>query len=184
MSRVVLPADPLIAESTALRAWRDSDAPALVRICQDPEIVRWTAVPAGYTEADAHTYLLRRHDAIVAGTAAPFAIVSGDTPAGELIGSISLVRLAWEHRRAEVGYFLSREARGAGHATRAVRLIRDWAFRSLGIERLDLYAAVENVASQRVAERSGFEREAVLRSFMREKGVQLDMVAFGLLASG
>ena len=182
MSRVVLPADPLVAETTALRAWRDSDRPALVRICQDPEIVRWTAVPANYGEADARTYLLRRHDAIVAGTAAPFAIVS----AGEeqLIGSISLVRLAWEHRRAEVGYFLAREARGAGHATRAVGLICEWALRSLDLERLDLYAATENVASQRVAERSGFTREAVLRSFMREKGVQLDMVAFGLLATG
>jgi RimJ/RimL family protein N-acetyltransferase len=182
MTRVVLPADPLVAETTALRAWRDSDAPALVRICQDPEIIRWTAVPANYGEADARTYLLRRHDAIVAATAAPFAIVSGGEE--QLIGSISLVRLTWEHRRAEVGYFLSREARGAGHATRAVALICEWAFRSLGIERLDLYAATENVASQRVAERSGFTREAVLRSFMREKGVQLDMVAFGLLATG
>jgi RimJ/RimL family protein N-acetyltransferase len=182
MSRVVLPADPLVAETTALRAWRDSDVPALVRICQDTEIVRWTAVPANYGEADARTYLLRRHDAIVTGTAAPFAIVSAGEE--ELIGSISLVRLAWEHRRAEIGYFLAREARGAGHATRAVALICDWAFRSLGIERLDLYAATENLASQRVAERSGFEREAVLRSFMREKGVQLDMVAFGLLATG
>jgi RimJ/RimL family protein N-acetyltransferase len=182
MSRVVLPAEPLVAETTALRAWRDSDLPALVRICQDPEIVRWTAVPANYGEADARNYLLRRHDAIVAGAAAPFAIVS----AGEerLVGSISLVRLAWEHRRAEVGYFLAPEARGEGHATRAVGLICEWAFRSLDIERLDLYAATENVASQRVAERSGFTREAVLRSFMREKGVQLDMVAFGLLATG
>jgi RimJ/RimL family protein N-acetyltransferase len=182
VSHVVLPADPLVAETTALRAWRDSDVPALVRVCRDPEIVRWTAVPANYSEADARTYLLRRHDAIVAGTAAPFAIVSADTKL--LIGSISLVRIASEHRRAEVGYFLSREARGAGHATRAVGLIRDWAFGTLAIERLDLYAATENVASQRVAERSGFTREAVLRSFMREKGVQLDMVAFGLLDTG
>jgi RimJ/RimL family protein N-acetyltransferase len=182
MSRVVLPADPLVAETTALRAWRDSDVPALVGICRDPEIVRWTAVPSNYSQADARTYLLRRHDAIVAGTAAPFAIVSSN--GDELIGSISLVRLAWDHRRGEVGYFLSREARGSGHATRAVRLICDWAFHSLGLERLDLYAATENIASQRVAERSGFAREGVLRSFMREKGVQLDMVAFGLLATG
>ena len=83
-----------------------------------------------------------------------------------------------------MGYFVSREARGAGHATRAVGLICEWAFSSLGIERIDLYAATENAASQRVAERLGFEREAVLRSFMRGQGVQLDMVAFALFRTG
>src|SRR5437660_5077737 len=73
MSRVVLPADPLVEAATALRAWRDSDAAALIRICQDPDIVRWTSVPPNYSESDARTYLLHRHDAILAGTAAPFA---------------------------------------------------------------------------------------------------------------
>ena len=183
MSRIALPGEPLLDAPTALRPWRDTDVPALVRICHDPDIVRWTSVPAGYAETDARTYLLRRHDAILAGTAAPFAIVSGDK-SEELVGSISLVRIAWEHRRAEVGYFLARESRRSGHATRAVELICEWGFRALGLERIDLYAATANVASQRVAERAGFEREGVLRSFMREKGVQLDMVAFGLLATG
>jgi RimJ/RimL family protein N-acetyltransferase len=180
MSRVALPGEPLLDAPTALRPWRDSDMTALVRICQDPEIVRWTAVPPAYSEADARTYLLRRHDAVLAGSAAPYAITTGE----ELIGSISLVRIVWEHRRAEVGYFLGAAARGAGHATRAVGLICRWAFSALGLERIDLYAATENQASQRVAERSGFEREAVLRSFLRGKGVQLDMVAFGLLSTG
>jgi RimJ/RimL family protein N-acetyltransferase len=177
VTRIVLPGEPLVAGPTTIRPWRDSDVLALVRICQDEEISRWTTVPANYGEADARRYLLHRHDAVLASAAAPFAIVSAE----DLIGSISLVRIAWEHRRAEVGYFLSREARGAGHATRAVALVCGWAFRSLGLERIDLLAATGNVASQRVAERCGFEREAVLRSYMRGKGVQLDMVAFGLL---
>lgn len=182
MSRIVLPGEPLLDAPTALRPWRESDLQPLIQICQDPDIVRWTAVPPAYGEADARNYLLRRHDAILSGTAAPFAIVS--VPEDQLTGSISLVRIVWEHRRAEVGYFLSAQARGAGHATRAVGLICAWGFRSLGLERIDLYAATENIASQRVAERSGFRREAVLRSFLRGKGVQLDMVAFGLLATG
>ncbi len=182
MSALSLPAEPLVEGATALRPWRKSDVRDLAQICRDDEIVRWTAVPRGYDESDARLYLLRRHDAIRAGTMAPFAIVTH--PQAELIGSISLLRIAWEHLRAEVGYFLARDARGAGHATRAVGLICEWAFDSLGIERVDLYAATGNPASQRVAERSGFTREAVLRSFMRGKGAQLDMVAFGLLGTG
>lgn len=181
MSRVVLPGEPLIDAATALRPWRDSDVGALAAACRDPAIVRWTRVPENYSEAEARVYLLQRYDAVRAGTTAPFAIVGA---AGEtLLGSISLMRLEWEHRRGEVGYWLAHEARGQGHATRAVGLICSWGFDSLGLERIDLLAATENPLSQRVAERSGFTREATLRSYMRGKDEQQDMVAFGLLVS-
>jgi RimJ/RimL family protein N-acetyltransferase len=93
------------------------------------------------------------------------------------------MRFSWRDARAEVGYWLSREARGQGHATRAVRLITAWGFRSLALQRIDLMAATENPASQRVADRCGFTREAVLRSYLQAKEGRQDMVAFGLLAS-
>ena len=116
-----------------------------------------------------------------AGLLAPFAIVSGG-PDGTLIGSISLLRFAWEHRRGEVGYWLGRGGRGAGHATRAVGLICRWGFAALALERIDLLAGAGNLASQRVAERSGFAREAMLRSYLAHADGRQDVIAFGLLA--
>ena len=92
------------------------------------------------------------------------------------------MRFSWCNARAEVGYWLAKEARGQGHVTRAVRLVTGWGFRHLGLERIDLMAATENPASQRVAERCGFTREAVLRSYLVGKDGRQDMVAFGLLA--
>jgi RimJ/RimL family protein N-acetyltransferase len=181
LSRIVLPGEPLVEGSTALRPWRDGDLSELVAACQDPEIPRWTSVPERYGEAEARAFLLQRYDAIRGGTTAPFAIVSHPR-LEELLGSISLMRVSWEHSRAEVGYWLSARARGRGHATRAVRLICRWAFAALGLERIELLAATSNPASQRVAERCGFEREAVLRSYLRGKDRRHDMVAFGLLA--
>jgi RimJ/RimL family protein N-acetyltransferase len=180
-SRIVLPAEPLRDGLTALRPWRDSDAPALVQACQDPEIVRWTRVPPRYDEAEAEAYLLARYDAIAAGASAPFAIVQATD--GPLLGSISLMRFAPAHARAEVGYWLARAARGQGHAVRAVRLICTWGFSALGLERIDLLAATGNAASQSVAQRAGFTREAVLRSYMEGTYERQDMVAYGLLAS-
>jgi RimJ/RimL family protein N-acetyltransferase len=180
MAKIVLSGEPLRDGGTALRPWRDSDIEALVTACQDPEIARWTRVPEHYREADARAFLLQRYDAIRDGTLAPFAIVAA--PEGnDLLGSISLMRLAWEHARGEVGYWLAREARGRGHTTRAVRMICTWGFESLGLERIDLLAATGNAASQRVAERAGFTREAVLRSYMRGKDGLQDMVAYALL---
>ena len=127
MARIVLPAEPLTEGPTALRAWRDSDMPAIVVACRDPEIPRWTSVPERYGETDARAFLTARHDAIAGGAAAPFAIIPAPDPS-RLLGSISLMRFDWEHRRAEVGYWLAREARGQGHVTRAVRLICSRAF--------------------------------------------------------
>ena len=181
--RIVLPGDPLIDGETALRAWRDSDLGPLVAACQDPEISRWTRVPYPYGAADARAYLLQRHDSLHAGIAAPFAIVSA-ADRDQLLGSISLMRFSWQHARAEVGYWLAKDARGQGHVTRAVRLITavgvPAAWASSGST---CWPRPATRASQRVAERCGFTREAVLRSYLPGKEGRQDMVAFGLLAS-
>ncbi len=181
MTRIVLPAEPLEAGPTALRPWRDSEIAWLVEACQDPDIPRWTAVPAPYGEPDARTFLSRRYDALHAGTEASFAIVTSEDIDHGLLGSISLMHLAWQDDSGEVGYWLARGARGHGHATRAVRRICAWGFEVLGLERIALLTATGNLPSQRVAERAGFTREAVLRSYLLSKQGRLDMVVFGLL---
>ena len=109
--RIVLPGDPLVEGDTALRPWRDTDLPELVQACRDPEIVRWTSVPAGYTEADAHNYLRQRYDAAFAGLTAPFAVVhaaealrgSGATPATGRRAAARLRRHARSGAAVEIG---------------------------------------------------------------------------------
>ena len=179
--KIVLPAEALVDGPTALRPWRDSDLAAIVAACQDPEIPRWTMVPEPYGEADAREYLRIRYEWLHGGISAPFAIVDA-ADRDRLLGSIALMNFNWGHRRGEVGYWLAREARGQGHASRAVRVICTWGFRTLLLERIGLSAAVENLASQGVAERAGFTREAIQRRYLRIKDRQMDMVTFGLLA--
>lgn len=184
MARVVLPAQPLRDGPTALRPWRDSDIPSLVLACREAEIARWTLAPERYGETDARAYMLQRMDAIHAGVAAPYAIVAPDDDR-VLLGSVSLLRLDWANARGEVGYWLAREARGQGHATRAVQLICAWGAEALGLERIVLLAATGNAPSQHVAQRSGFTREAILRSYMRGRGERHDMICYGWVpASG
>src|SRR5947209_5674846 len=172
MPRIALPAEPLRSGPTALRPWRDSDVDALVALCQDPEISRWTRVPSPYRSTDARAYLLHRYDLLHAGASAPFAIIGSG---GELAGSISLMRVDWDHRRAEVGYWLGAAARGHGHATRALRAICAWGCAELALERITLHAATGNRASQAVAERAGFTPEAVLRSYLIGRDGPFDM---------
>lgn len=102
---------------------------------------------------------------------------------GDVVGSIGVHWFDPEQRAAEVGYWVRRESRGQGVATRAARLIAVWAIESCRVARLQLRADERNVASQRVAEQAGFLREGVLRSarFNARQGRRIDFVMYSLL---
>lgn len=160
-----------------LRGWEEEDLPALVAVCQDPEIARWTRVPSPYDEAQAREFLMAKEQMVAEHGDRYFAVV--DARDHGLVGSIALRRVG--ERRAQIGYLVAAEARGRGVATRAVRLLAAWAFADGDVARLDVLTQPENVASQRVAERAGFRREAVLRSYIELNGRRHDAVVFSLL---
>lgn len=81
----------------------------------------------------------------------------------------------------QIGYWMKREARGRGVATRALRLVSEWGFEELRLARLQLITEPENLASQRVAEKAGFQREGLLRAFAEIKGRRPDFYIYSLL---
>lgn len=182
MSGLPAPAGPLADGVVALRAWRTSDVPAIAAACADPEIQRFTTVPADYSEADAREYVASREPQRRAGAALGLAIVDA-TDDRLLLGSIALLRISILDRRGEIGYWLAPEARGRGAATRAVTLLSGWTFATLGFERLEIIPFLGNGPSERVAERAGYDREAVLRSYYMSKDGLRDVAVYSLLAS-
>ncbi len=99
------------------------------------------------------------------------------------MGTIWLGRFDSEARRAELAYWTAPEARNRGVATAAVRLMATYAFEQDDLVRVEILAAVDNVASQRVAQRAGFVHEGVLRSYRNIAGEQTDLVMYSLLRS-
>lgn len=171
------PDPPLTDGVVALRAWRDDDAPALVAICDDPLAVRFTSVPTPYGEADAREWIAGRRESLAAGSAIAFAIVRppDDTP----VGNIGL-RLN-EHAVGETGYLAAAGARGEGLMPRALDLMTRWAFAELGLARVQLLTHPENAASQRVAEKAGFQREGLLRRYWLQRGRRIDVICWARL---
>jgi RimJ/RimL family protein N-acetyltransferase len=137
----------------ALRPPAPGDVDAITDACQDPEIPRWTRVPSPYTRAHAIEFVERSARTWEEGTDAAFVITDATT--GVLLGAIGVHRFGGEDGGPEVGYWLAHDARGRGIATRALRLVADWARRELGV-RLLLQADVRNATSRRVAEKVGF----------------------------
>ena len=158
-----------------LRPWRESDIPAIVEACQDPEIARWTAVPSPYGEEQARDFVTHG----VPGRAYQLQLAIVDAGSDELFGSIGL--FTDKEAVGEVGYWVAASARGRGVATRAVRLVAAWGFQECGYARIQLHTLPGNRASERVAEKAGFTREGVLRSFSEIKGRRTDITMFSLL---
>jgi RimJ/RimL family protein N-acetyltransferase len=160
-----------------LRPWRADDVDPLVAICEDPEVVRFTRVPAPYTRDDALMFLAQQVASEERGDSVACAIVDGAD--GPLVGGIDLRRAS--DARAVLGYLVGAPARGRGVASRAARLLSRWALREWGVARVEIHVRPDNPASLRVAERAGFTREGVLRSYLEVRGRRYDSVVFSLI---
>lgn len=83
---------------------------------------------------------------------------------GELIGNIHLMKIAWRHGHAELGYVIGeRDQWGKGHATEAVKLATAYAFRELGLQKVWAGVTAGNEASRRALERNGYNQCALFR---------------------
>lgn len=175
----------LTTERLVLRPFEPSDAPAVHAACQEPDIPRWTSVPSPYGVEDAEQFV---------GTVVPegwrddttynFAVASRAN--GSLVGAMGLVRLARLHtpeRQAELGYWTAKEHRGRGYTVEAARAVLRWAFRDLGVERLEWHAEAGNEGSRAVARKLGFHMEGTLRAQLVREGIRRDVWIGSLLPS-
>lgn len=178
---LTLPEPPLAGEGFFLRPPAASDIDTIYRHCQDPLIGRFTTVPQPYERVHAVEYVERSALDWRSGSGAPFVIVSDAT--GEVIGTIGVFRKSWDNSVAEIGYWLSAEARGKGIASRAVKVLSYWAIEAMGLARLQLGTNRANLASQRVAEKAGFKYEGTLRNWREIRGERADEVHFSLIPS-
>ena len=148
-----------------LRPVRPADADAITAACQDPEIPRWTFVPSPYTRADAEHFIARVADEVAAGTTVNLLAV--DAADDRLLGAVGLMEIDRAPGYGEIGYWVTAAARGRGVATRATRLLADWARRELGLTRIEILPHQDNAPSRRVAEKAGFRDSGALVSSPR-----------------
>ena len=171
-------ATTLTAGDLTLRPLTQRDADDVAEACQDPETLRWLPIPQPYTLANAEWFI---------GTFAPAqresgaGIVFAIESAGRLVGVIDLKHVNWSSKVAEVGYWVAPWARGRGVASFATRALAEWAIRGHGFERVEVFAALGNTASQRAAEKAGFVREGVARNAGYVHDGRVDLVLFSLV---
>lgn len=171
-----------------LRHWTREDAGLLVRLLDgDDDISSRLPVPQPYNLDDAHRFLDRATGTL--GDLDAYAIeapvfLSPDsisTTKREVVGQVSVKPLLTDPAIGEMGYWIGRQYRGKGFASAAVRLLAEDIYEDGIYERLQLNMDVNNVASQRVAEKAGFVREGLLRSWYNLRGKRRDFYMYSLL---
>jgi RimJ/RimL family protein N-acetyltransferase len=178
----LLPAyQPLTDGVVTLRPWSVADADTVVRALNDPLIERFFPFASPFTAPDARefTELTAPRD-WADGRSANVAVTDATT--GEVVGAVWLKLPVRHWRVGEVSYWTAPWARGRGVAGRAAALHAQWGLDALGLNRVELLADVENLASQRVAEKAGFHREGVMRRARPDRtGAARDMVLFAIV---
>jgi ribosomal-protein-alanine N-acetyltransferase len=144
-----------------------------------PEIVRGSGFPAPADLAGARDELERYVTGLFTRRQG---IRWGLVPRGESerVGTAGLYRWVDEPvPRAELGYDLDPRWWGRGLMSEAVRAILDYAFGTLGLERVEAFVLADNARSCATLERVGFTRESLLPAHgSDEHGVMRDEVRY------
>jgi ribosomal-protein-serine acetyltransferase len=178
----ILPALELSNDKLRLRPLRETDVDALFAAVEESidELEVWMPWCAdGYTRDSALAFTSGQEPAWCEGREYSFAII--DRPSGKLLGGCGLNHFDWQNGRANMGYWVRNSARGCGVAPSAARLVAEFGFRVLQLDRIEIVAATENLASQRVAEKIGAMREGVARKRYRVGPSVHDAVVLSLV---
>ncbi|MFC4017442.1 GNAT family N-acetyltransferase [Micromonospora sp. GCM10011542] len=144
-----------------------------------------TALPPGSpdTLADVDRWLAetlpRRRSS---GDGLHLAIVERST--GTIVGSIGLRDTDWATGRTEIGYGTHTSQRGRGCATEAARAVGQWALTDGGMRRVQLHSRLDNMASLRVAEKAGYQREGTLPVAEKDGREAHDLAIYSMTSTG
>jgi ribosomal-protein-alanine N-acetyltransferase len=162
---------------TSIRLVEPDDAEALAaHLGRDAEaFARWDPerLPEFYTPAEQRSriegMITRHHN----GEVWPGVVLADDVVIGQVTVQ-NILRSAW--RKAELGYWITYQYQGQGHATRAVRLAVEMMTTELELHRAEAVTQMDNLGSQHVLRNNGFLPCGVLRSRIFTAGAWRDQI--------
>ncbi|WP_186577004.1 GNAT family N-acetyltransferase [Aquibacillus kalidii] len=102
---------------------------------------------------------------------------------GEIVGTASYNKIDWTNKIAYIGYWLGKDYQSQGIMTRVAKALTDYAFNELGLNKVDITAAVENMKSRSIPERLGFVNEGCIRQAEWLYDHYVDHIVYGMLAN-
>ena len=163
-----------VASGVRIRPWQADDAEALHALVQasQPALAAWLPwCRHGYGIDDARGWTARSMAAWDARSEFPFAVVDEDDA---LLGGTGLSQLNPSRRSANLGYWTGAPFIRRGIASEAARQTARFGFGELALQRIEILALPDNVASLGVARKLGATREGIAHKALHYDGQPCD----------
>lgn len=152
------------SERLVFRHYTDADFPFLHEMAADPEMVKYVGNGATRDKDGALRFLYWVYQGYKEDPTTGLLLLERKND-GKLIGHAGLVPQKVDGADEwEIGYWVAKEHWSQGYATEAAGALRDYAFGTLGKERVVSLIHPDNKGSQKVAENCGmkFEKKCLL----------------------
>lgn len=169
-----MPRPTITTERLVLRPFAPADAPAIQRLASDRAIAESTLlIPHPYPEGAAAEWIAGHDDA---SNNHIFAITLRE--GGGVMGAIGL-HVDSNHDRAEIGYWIGVPFWNRGYVTEAAKVIVEYVFNTLNLNRVFAFHFTRNPASGRVLQKIGMNREGTMRQHIVKWGEHVDVDYYG-----
>jgi RimJ/RimL family protein N-acetyltransferase len=102
---------------------------------------------------------------------------------GTIIGDIALQDINYKNRSCSIGMGMSKlEYRNKGYGKEAVKILLEYGFNNMGLERITANTLETNISAQKSLEKIGFKLEGKERQAIYFGGKKYDRYNYGLLA--
>jgi RimJ/RimL family protein N-acetyltransferase len=169
----------LNTERLVLRPFTLSDSYMVQKLAGNTKIAETTLnIPHPYENGMAEAWIGTHRESFSEGKAVTYAIVNKVT--NDLIGAIGLM-INPAHKKAELGYWIGFPYWGMGYCTEASRLLIDYGFNELLLNKIYAKAFVANTGSWTVMEKAGMSYEGTLRQEVIKDGIAYDLKTYAIL---
>lgn len=164
-----------------LRPFRLSDAADVQSKAGDYRVAEMTEnIPHPYPDGIAEKWISNLEHKWINQQSATWAVCLEGVES--LLGCVGL-ELNTKHRRASLGYWIATDHWGNGYCTEAARVVVDFGFNSLKLQRIEALHLTLNPASGAVMQKIGMVHEGTMKSYVLKGDSFEDMELYALLAT-
>lgn len=149
-------------EDITLRQFEGSDAPALFALTDKNRIYLRQFLPwpdRTRTVTDTEWFITNSLKGAIEEKCADYGIYCQNT----LVGVIGFHSIDFENKKTTIGYWLDEDHQGKGITTQSVKMLIEFAFDELGLNRIQINCAPENTKSSSIPKKLGFTKEGIAR---------------------
>ncbi|WP_028540217.1 GNAT family N-acetyltransferase [Paenibacillus sp. J14] len=172
----------IAGERIVLREYQLTDLSYMRQWVNDPEITNGLSdiLLFPHTSYSTESYLKM----MIEGSTEIKGFIIADKDSKEYVGQIDLHKIDWKNRNAVMGIVIGRkEYLGKGYGSEAIRMLQDFVFQSLNLNRLELEVYEYNERAYRCYLKCGFKEEGRLRKKLYKNGKYWDIICMSILRS-